>query len=529
MKRPVLAAVAAAALVALVAVSLGSVASAPTAAQASPAPSPSWTTPTTASPSALRAESPVIVASGSTLLAVWVDDDNTGPPDSFGDPLTNQQVYQASSIDNGVSWSVASTISPRSTDRIRELTAVNHGANVTVAWIAQDSVTFLTQLFTVTSPDRGATWSVLPTRLSDPSVETSNVSLFASDASVVAIWVESIMSTVLLRSASATNSGQDWLPPVTVNPLPYPQMGMNTMQAASDHASITVAWVASEEEPGTSEVFDVVLSFNSTDAGQTWSPPTTHSRYPSTQARSTPVVATDGVRTGVLWTQRLGGGTTDTRAVFSSDGGVTWGPSSSISTADDVTPRDMLIDGSSLVATWVRFDGSVDLLESLNSTDGGRNWSMPVAVSNPALSISGGAAQIARSGSTLIAVWASFDGAFDRVFTSTSVDAGANWGPPLALSREDAFADSPTLLVTDTSAVVAWRSDNDNGGGSVQVSTLALPAPADEAAVPELAATGSENVTLILVVSGGLLLLGGAAITWSVIRARRAAKSLRVD
>jgi len=208
----------------------------------------------------------------------------------------------------------------------------------------------------------------------------------------------------------------------------------------------------------------------SEDGGKTWSEPTTQVDG-SGMAFDPRVVWTKGKGLVVAWTdERRRQKLFDVYARRSPDGGVTWEPEQLLSRFPRNGPADIYVrprilsDGDKLWTIWVGLRGTRSELYLNRSTDGGKTWTDPVALSGESRSIFGQI--LLRAGSHLLAIWHDTPGQADRVFAASSSDDGQTWTAPVRVdhlaAEGPAVKSSAAVLKPDGEALVVWQ-DARNG------------------------------------------------------------------
>jgi hypothetical protein len=180
---------------------------------------------------------------------------------------------------------------------------------------------------------------------------------------------------------------------------------------------------------------------------------------------------------------------------------------------DAGTPQVTVDSTGRAVAVWYRYDGANNIIQSSTSVNGGA-WSTPVDLSD-SLQNSGNPQVTVDSTGRAVAVWWGYDGANNRIQSSTSVNGGA-WSTPVDLSATLQKARDPQVTVDSTGrAIAVWYRSN--GANNIIQSSSEYGPPAPVSGGAALAATGV-NAMLPLGVAT-LLLLAGTAI---VVLRRRA-------
>ena len=131
--------------------------------------------------------------------------------------------------------------------------------------------------------------------------------------------------------------------------------------------------------------------------------------------------------------------------------------------------------------------------------------------------------QLVTDGTTITATWRRFDGTNFLVQTSSSTDGGTTWSEPVNLSTAGQDASGPQL-VTDGTTITATWTRFDGGNFRTQVSSFTPVAPV--APAPELAATGLGDPTTTLGVLALILMLGGITVLGARTMTQRTAQHL---
>ncbi len=133
-----------------------------------------------------------------------------------------------------------------------------------------------------------------------------------------------------------------------------------------------------------------------------------------------------------------------------------------LSVTGAVTERPALAfsgDGSTAVVAWDRA-GRVEV--AVGSVQGGTaTWSAPTGISDPGGHAYGAVVAISSDGSKVVASWLRNDGSHFRVQAVTGTITGgvASWGIPIDLSDSGRNAEVPSVALSadGTRAIVAWR------------------------------------------------------------------------
>ncbi|WP_105035917.1 sialidase family protein [Cryobacterium aureum] len=261
----------------------------------------------------------------------------------------------------------------------------------------------------------------------------------------------------------------------------------------------------------------VLPGMTASAAEKAWDLPTTISV--AGQNAYSPQVVTDGTTITITW-NHFDGTNYGIQTASSTDAGATWSTPTTLSTpGQDASELQAVTDGTTITVTWSRFDGTTDVIQTASSTDAGATWSAPTTLSTPGQRAY--SPQIVTDGTTITVTWRRFDGTNYGIQTASSTDVGATWSTPTTLSTPGQRAYSPQIVADGTTITVTWQCF-DGTTDVIQVSTFTrIPAPTDiptgtatttttttTAASAELAATGSEGVFTMGLLAAGLLAAG---------------------
>jgi hypothetical protein len=309
-----------------------------------------------------------------------------------------------------------------------------------------------------------------------PADETAQRLLAGPDGQVYRLWLRRTEfrtggGGVFLALASP---GDTWKKLLDLIPTERGVTNLDPDAAFGASKEIAVAYQWRRHDPR----IKYVRVARSVDGGQTWSTPTTP--VDAAGKGFTPKVAWGKGQTLVVaWMdERRSDKAWDIYARRSPDAGATWEPEQKVSRFTRQTPADlaarpeMISDAQGRF--WLVWIGLVNARSRLylnRSTDDGRTWTDPVAISGESESVFG--QRLLRQGERLLLVWQDARTGRDRNYTVVSADGGVTWTEPARVDHVP--GDAPfsagvpwAVLGPDGEAFVTW-SDGRNGRDDVFV------------------------------------------------------------
>jgi hypothetical protein len=451
----------------------------------------SWSSPATISIPGTDAFNPHITVDSTGLAtAVW---------QSFNG---SHNVVQASTSQNGSSWSPPATLSEAGQNASDQDVTVDSTGLATAVWTRSNGSRVVLQAST---SDNGGLWSP-PATLSEAGLDAFEPQITVDNTGLAtAVWVRSDDGSDSVVQASTSQNGGLWSSPATLSGV---GRNGNLPHITVDNTGLaTAVWTAVVG-------INSVVQASTSDSGGTWAPPVTISEVGQDAFAPRITVDNTGLATAV-WT-RSDGSNNVVQGSTSQNGG-TWSSPVTISTAGQNTDTpDLTVDATGrAAAVWIRSDGSNNVVQGSTSQNGG-TWAPPATLSDTGLDANSPHITVDINGYAT-AVWAGFDGSNPVVQASTSRNGGP-WSPVATLSDVGHDADSPRLTVDNKGlATAVWSRSDDSENFLVQASTLdnsVAPTPTlIPTAGPELAATGTTSTdatTRTLLTAGGasILLLG---------------------
>jgi hypothetical protein len=296
-----------------------------------------------------------------------------------------------------------------------------------------------------------------------------------SSGDVFLVWGGFAVNLLVSR-----DDGWSWEPSIVVLP------GVATSQAApvldSFERLVIPYW---EETP----VGGYARAVSSTDRGRTFSRPQDLGGplifCPSGLASATGV---QGI-TAVSWIAYQPGGPTSVKSLqvtVTEDGGASWRPATTVHQSEGISAQVLVVTSEAIVAGWMQSTASGSTTRwtpwTSRSLDGGRTWSVPVAVTFPETDVRSltlgytrhtNVVALTLSLSREWRVWTSGDGAASWAGGDTLIGLGNGWGAPASmLCTEDGH-----VHVVWTDGELKHRGSAGDGLPGTWQSMPSLPAP----------------------------------------------------
>jgi len=382
------------------------------------------------------ATGPQVTMDGLNTVAVWMEGNNC---------------VSCYSIDGGVSWEGAQTISAGASSYCDAPQVVISGSNVIAVWYEWDGSS--TSISVNHSSDGGATWGT-PSVISDSMAIGTSPHVAISGELVIATWGATNATDWLIYCNRSEDSGATWQGAqlIASGAGSIGGSGNDYPRVAVDGERAVVVWVTNERQaPWHKEVHSV----SSTDSGATWG---TSQIISDGTASYPPMLAMSGSNVVVIWSDNDGNTTVNTNR--STDAGATWQGVERIdngAVGGKYSPQ-LAISGSGVVAVWNQYSMSsgVTRVWSNRSSDAGSSWDGPQTVdaSNP---WNAGEPYVALSGTNAVAVWNQYDGTAERAYSSYSGDGGITWSTPALIQNDvEVGAFYVRVAASGRHAVAVW-------------------------------------------------------------------------
>lgn len=269
-----------------------------------------------------------------------------------------------------------------------------------------------------------------------------------------------------VRIATSQDGGKTWSVPGT--PVDDSSKAFDSEVAWGRDRSLVVVW---SDERRASRLFDVYAR-RSPDGGATWEAPVHLSRFPlngPTDYHARPLLASDGAAS--FWSVWIGyrGGRSALYVNRSTDGGRTWtSPRALTGDSRSVYAHRLVHAGDRLMVVWQDTRTGKDKIYAVTSSDRGETWSAPARVDHlpeekNAVVASQASVELAASGEAF-AAWHDGRHGRDDVFFARSEDGGRTWaGPDARLDQDEpgvgVSRHAHLALAGDGRVAVVWEDD----------------------------------------------------------------------
>lgn len=466
----------------------------------------------------------VVAAGNGVFHAAWVD--------QFGTAAATQDIYFATSVDDGATWSAPVRVdvgdAPNATDSDQVHLAVTDSGVIVVMWEEKrDAVaagnTANEDLFYNRSVDGGATWlpAALPLNTDTAGAHvTSDIdiaTIVADGEALHVCWEEDTTAGLggneEVRYVRSADAGLTWSAPVIVNLSPGTR-DVDEPHVAADGGLVLVYWVEDFGAPNTDDLFVA----RSTDGGATFSAPVTV-ESDLTGNPDEPRAAIDGDLVVITYTENQVGDPAGegVMAVVSTDAGVTWQPEVTISaqmfavTSADADSPFLAVEGDDIYIVYDEDsrdrlaggtgDSAGNVCYLAYSNDRGATWAVDVDVEQ------GRNSNRPRvvANDALVVIYKEYNpnGSNVPVF-AYSVDRGATWSPFTQVSGAGPDVDEGNAvnestyvaIAPETATAVAVYMDNSvTGANEVYSSRLHVALPVGGAyCTPVANSTGVPSV-----------------------------------
>ena len=291
--------------------------------------------------------------------------------------------------------------------------------------------------------------------LSEPGRVANFSQIAVSSRKGIAVWHRNSVSGYMVQTKYTDDCGKSWSVPTTGIDLSDPG-AFNPRVAMSDQKGIVV-WY------GHDGLHYIIQTKYTVDGGKIWYVPTTGVFLSDTGENAFgPQIAMSDQNGIAIW-YRNNGSLYIIQTKYTVDGGRSWSiPTSGTNLSDSVANAkdpQIAMSGQNGIAVWCGFSGSDNIIQTKYTVDGGKSWSVPTTGTN--LSDSGAFdPQIAINGQNGIAVWYRNNGSFDIIQTKYTVDGGISWSVPttgIDVSDTGHSAVYPQVAMSGQNGILIWN------------------------------------------------------------------------
>ena len=177
-------------------------------------------------------------------------------------------------------------------------------------------------------------------------------------------------------------------------------------------------------------------------------------------------------------------------------------------TQDALEPQIVAAPNNTLTAIWLRYNGTMTVIQTRSSSDGGATWSSPTVDLSDDTQDADSPQIVAAPNNTLTAIWRRSNGTKNVIQTRTSSDAGATWSTVVDLSDDTQDASGPQIAAAPNNTLTAiWRRTNGSNtivqtrtstdAGATWSSAVDLSAAGEDARDPQIVADSDNTLTAI--------------------------------
>lgn len=450
-------------------------------------PDGAWAPPATIDPEASVVSIPraALSADGTRATAIWL---------GFVNGRAVARSASATIVDGVADWGLVTTLSPENVNSAEPQVALTpDGSHATVVWTQNDGT--FNRVVSASATIDGATqqWgSLVALSAEGAHAQAGQVQASSDGAHAVATWTRNDGANDIVQAKAATIDGTAAVWEAEAHDLSEGGQDSYTPLVAlsSSGARAVIMW---SRWSGTAGNIHTRIG-TITGGTSAWTEQDTVSGGDASGHHM--AMSADGGRITAAWVENNGTtNVIRSRSATVSGAGASWGPGSWLSATgtmeaplQGLSPRVALsADGSRAAASWTRWNGS-GVIHAATATIAGNvaAWGDYTELSDPAQSADISAITMSAGGSFVSASWLRNDGTSDVVQSSSArLEGGiAEWGEPDSLSASGPSAQFPSMVASANGQglLAIWRS-NAEEGLSLQAATGTLPAPSNSFAL----------------------------------------------
>ncbi|NGX28918.1 MAG: hypothetical protein K940chlam1_01106 [Candidatus Anoxychlamydiales bacterium] len=317
--------------------------------------------------------------------------------------------------------------SPGQTASNPQITIDDLGQHIYAAWIRSNGTNNMVQF--IKSSNFAKSWSNI-VDLSEVGQDAQNININVSSMRqcICAIWQRSNGTNDIIQFRHSSDAGDNW---DSVVALSASGQNAKTPKILSKDYAIQTVWVRSN---GTN---DIIQTRCSKDNAQTWE--NVIDLSDTGQNAKDPQIAADfsGRYSYCTWVRS--NGTNDIIQVSSTGNyGTTWSSSIDLSTSGQNAKNPQIATdnvGQNIYVIWTRSNGTNDIIQLSYSSDYGTTWTAPIDLSEVGQDAKNPQIMTDYPGMDVYAIWARSDGSKDVIEFSRSYLYGSSFSSPVTISN----------------------------------------------------------------------------------------------
>jgi hypothetical protein len=307
------------------------------------------------------------------------------------------------------------------------------------------------------SSDGGATWAP-DVRLTNDPANTYNPSFVLSGTNLHVTWEEFRDGTREIYYKRSIDNGTTW---GLDTRLTNDTATQNNNSLAVSGALVHLVWA--DLRHGHKEIY----YRRSTDDGQTWSAEVRLTNN-ATGNRSYPAISASGQTINMVWTDdRDGNG--EVYHKRSSDGGLTWGNDTRITTNNEQSDGISIVSSGTMVHfAWVdKMNSTTKHVYYKKSSDGGLTWTTASQIITMTNADQFAAPNIDISGNFVHVVWEDTRDGNREAYYKKSTNQGVTWEVDRRLTNDVAISGRPQVAGIGNTAHVIWYDTRADGTSEI--------------------------------------------------------------
>jgi hypothetical protein len=307
------------------------------------------------------------------------------------------------------------------------------------------------EIYCKISPDDGVSWEN-DIRLTNNGAGSIFPSITVAGSVVHVVWEEYRDGNGEIYYKRSPDAGVSWGAHTRLTNNPANSFSPSVAVSGMD---VHLTWF--DQRDGNDEIYYK----RSGDGGLNWGADTRLTNDPF--ASVFPSIAVSDSVVHVVWEEHRDGNG-EMYYKRSSDGGITWGTDTRLTTdaAQSFSPSIAASGSAAHIAWFDRRNGNFEIYHK-HSGDGGLSWGVDTRVTvNAAVS---NYPSVSVSGSHVHLVWFDERDGNTEIYYNHSTDRGVTWGADIRLTNNAARSTDPCVAVSGAVVHVVWTDARDNGPG----------------------------------------------------------------